>query len=407
MRIPQHPDIHLTYCLNVHPGESWEEHLAAIQTHAVAIRQQVAPDTDFGLGLRIGRQAAETLQDPAIRTACKEMLAAHHLYAFTINGFPYGTFHGTRVKESVYLPDWRSPERRTYTNMLADILADLLPEGVTGSISTVPGAYRRAVSDPAERETMAVSLGHVAARLDRIKKETGQLIRLGLEPEPDCILETTDELISFIEQDMTRFAIPAICQNYGMLAGRAEAIIRRHIGCCLDTCHMAMQFENPVDSLRKAKAAGIQISKIQISAALTAKDPPVTAAELAAFDDNVYLHQVRIRTSDGHIQRFPDLRPALEQSPPSQPPAGQTPREWRVHCHVPLFFTGTTALGTTASGLTPAFFAQAIEAGIPHWEIETYTLGVLPEALRTRRIDTSIAEEFAWLQQRLPTSPGA
>ena len=32
-------------------------------------------------------------------------------YVFTLNGFPYGAFHATRVKEHVYLPDWRDRRR--------------------------------------------------------------------------------------------------------------------------------------------------------------------------------------------------------------------------------------------------------------------------------------------------------
>lgn len=400
MRIAQHPKNHLTYCLNVHPGETWEENFAAIKTQALAVRAIVAPDVPFGLGLRLSRQAAESLMGLDARTAFKDFMAASNLYAFTINGFPYGAFHGTRVKEAVYQPDWRTRERVDYTLMLAGILADLLPEGVPGSISTVPGAYRAAVSDERDRAVMAAALGQVAVALERLSQERGRELSLGLEPEPDCLIETTEEMIAFMEKDMTATALPEVCRELGIAKPKAETIIRRRIGLCLDTCHAAMQFETPADALRKALAAGVSISKIQVSAALTAMDPPVTTAQLAAFDDNVYLHQVRIRDADGHVSRFPDLQPALAQMAPDDG-AQAAPREWRIHCHVPLDYTGDGTLGTTAGDLTPAFFSQALQSGIAHLEIETYTFGVLPASLQAVGITNSIANEFAWVLGRL------
>jgi hypothetical protein len=365
----------------------------------LTVRAIVAPGEPFGLGLRLSRQAAESLMDAGTRAEFKAFLVANNLYAFTINGFPYGAFHGTRVKEAVYQPDWRTRERVDYTLMLADILADLLPEGVPGSISTVPGAYRAAVTDDRDRTVMAAALGQVAVALERLSRERGREICVGLEPEPDCLIETTEEMIAFMQQDMTAGALPVVCRELGLAKPQGEAVIRRRIGLCLDTCHSAMQFETPSDALRKAIAAGINVCKIQVSAALTAMDPPVTTAQLAAFDDNVYLHQVRIRDANGRVSRFPDLQPALAKMTPGG--SVIAPREWRIHCHVPLDYTGDGALGTTAGDLTPAFFAQVLKSGIAHLEIETYTFGVLPASLRAAGITNSIANEFAWVQEKL------
>lgn len=404
MRIAQHPAAHLTYCLNVHPGETWAENFSAIQTHARAVRAIVAPSVPFGLGLRLSRRAAGSLMDPGTRQTFKDFLAANNLYAFTINGFPYGAFHGTRVKEAVYQPDWRTRERVDYTLMLAEILADLLPEGVPGSISTVPGAYRAAVTDARDRAVMAAALGEVAVALERLSNECGREISVGLEPEPDCLIETTEEMIAFMQQDMTAAALPVVCRELGIAKPQAEAVIRRRIGLCLDTCHSAMQFETPADALRKAIAAGVNVCKIQVSAALTAMDPPVTAAQLAAFDDNVYLHQVRIRDANGHVSRFPDLQPALAQMTPGGS-AQASPREWRIHCHVPLDYIGDGTLGTTAGDLTPAFFAQVLKSGIAHLEIETYTFGVLPASLQAVGITSSIANEYKWVRGKVESPP--
>ena len=396
MRLSGHPGMHLTYCLNVHPGETWAENIEAIRTQARAVKAAVAPGAPFGLGLRLGRAAAETLLDTGRRAAFRDLLAAEGMYVFTINGFPYGAFHGTRVKEAVYRPDWRAPERLAYTLMLAEILADLLPEGVRGSISTVPGAYREEAARDADRAAIAGALGRVAVALDRLAGERGRELCLGLEPEPDCLIETTGEMIAFMDRDMRDHALPVLRRETGGGAARGEAILRRRIGLCLDTCHLAMQFEDPSEGLRRARAAGVEVCKVQLSAALTARVPPVTAARLAAFDDDVYLHQVRIRAG-GRVRRFADLRPALTAAAR----ADGTSAEWRIHCHVPLYYTGEDGLGSTAGDLTAGFLAQVAREGVDHLEIETYTFGVLPAPLRARGVTGSIADEFAWVMERV------
>lgn len=398
MRISRPAGSHLTYCLNVHPGETWADHREAIRTHARAVKAAVAPDAPFGLGLRLGRPAAETLMDPGEREAIKELLATEGMYVFTINGFPYGAFHGTRVKEAVYRPDWRTPARLEYTLMLADLLADLLPEGVRGSISTVPGAYRAEASRDEDRAAVAVALGRAAGALQRLAEERGREICLGLEPEPDCLIETTGEMIAFMERDLCGQALPVLRRESGVSAAQAEAVLRRRIGLCLDTCHLAMQFEDPADGLRRARAAGVEVCKVQLSAALTARVPPVTAAQLAAFDDDVYLHQVRIRTAEG-VRRCADLAPSLAHL--ADAPADGASADWRIHCHVPLYYSGEGGLGSTAGDLSPAFFAQVAREGVDHLEIETYTFGVLPAPLRARGLTRSIADELAWVMERL------
>ena len=135
---------HLTYCSNIHPGESWEEVRHNLGLHLPAIRAQLSPDRPFGIGLRLSAAAARTLAQPDTLAEFRNFLEGGNFYVFTLNGFPYGKFHGTRVKEQVYRPDWQDPERLQYTNLLADLLAELLPlqPGLNGSISTVPGAFK-------------------------------------------------------------------------------------------------------------------------------------------------------------------------------------------------------------------------------------------------------------------------
>jgi sugar phosphate isomerase/epimerase len=381
MQLQRDPPLHLTYCLNIHPGETWADNLFAIRTKALAVRDRVASNRPFGLGLRLGRRAAETLAQPEARRDLKALLARENLYVFTINGFPYGPFHGTPVKERVYAPDWRDPARLEYTNLLANILADLLPEGVSGSISTVPGSFKPWIRTRLGVHLMAENLLWCVDHLAGLYAKTGREIHLGLEPEPGCFLESTDEVLRFFHEQLTPVN---------------ELRVRRHLGVCLDTCHMALQFEEPSDALARLAAAGIRISKVQLSAALEADAAPASLAALRAYDEPVYLHQVRARSAGGATAAWTDLPQALAELPGT--PAAEAVR---VHFHVPLFWEGAGALRSTASALSPAFFARLKLGATEHLEIETYTFGVLPEAQRAIGAVESLAREFQWVLARL------
>lgn len=383
MHITVDPAQHLTYCLNVHPGERWEDNFAAIRTKALHIRDRVCPGAPFGLGLRLGNEASLSLLQPENLQAFLQFLSDHNLYVFTVNGFPYGAFHQTRVKERVYQPDWRTPERVAYTCRLADILAVLVPEGIRGSISTLPCSYKAWISTEDEKRAMAQNLTAVALHLDDIFTRTGKRIHLGLEPEPDCLLETTEEAIRFFEKYL--------------FIDVQEALIRRHIGLCFDTCHMAIQFEDLAESLKKLVARDILISKIQLSAAPALHCDAETPAVLKGFCDPVYLHQVKVRDASGRILSCPDLPEALELHQAS----GSLQGEWRVHFHVPLYFTVMGDLRSTAGQLSPAFFKTARECGVEHLEIETYTFDVLPEDMRALGVEASIAAEYAWVLKQV------
>jgi hypothetical protein len=299
------------------------------------------------------------------------------MYGFTINGFPYGNFHKTRVKEAVYQPDWRTSERRDYTNRLADILVALLPHGVEGSISTVPVSYKPWMTGPADVEKAARMLLDCVKHLDHLHRETGKLIHLGLEPEPCCYLETTGEFITFYK---------------ALLAQGPEDLVRRHLGVCLDTCHVAIPFEDLAAAIAEYRHEGIRISKIQLSAALECDG--LSRAALKPFAEPVYFHQVKSRARDGSIGSWADLPDAL---------AERGAEVLRIHFHVPLFWEGSGALRSTSSSLTPAFWQLVREGVTSHLEIETYTFDVLPEALRQSNVNESIAREFKWVLSRLTT----
>jgi sugar phosphate isomerase/epimerase len=395
--------VHLTYCSNIHPGESWDEVRANLGTHLLAVRERLGRRGDFGIGLRLSARAAESLAQPAALAEFKAFLAKQGLYVFTLNGFPYGTFHGTRVKEAVYLPDWRSPERLRYTRLLAELLAELLPDApaggpaVTGSLSTVPGAFKPALGGAEDVARMVEHLLQQVAHLVALRARTGRVVALALEPEPHCFLETVDEVVGFFGAWLyAPAAVARVVQLTGLAPAAAAQALRDHLGLCLDLCHAAVEFEDPAESLRRLDEAGIPVHKMQISAGL--RLPTLDTAALAAlkrFDDPVYLHQVVQRGPAG-LSRFADLPEALAAL--SGPTAGL---EWRVHFHVPVFMETLAPFASTQPFVREVLARQRRHAVSAHLEVETYTWDVLPEPFRSGSVDAAVARELAWVLEEL------
>ena len=396
MRIQTDPQAHLTYCLNVHPGESWDENLQAIRQHALRVRDRVGSGKPFGLGLRLSDTASRTLAEPGQLATFRGFLADESLYAFTVNGFPFDTFHGQSVKENVYAPDWRTAQRRDYTIRLADILADLLGEGVAGSISTVPCSYAAWIRTDDDVRQMVRMLAETACHLHALAERTGRDICVALEPEPDCFIENTAGCLRFFAK-WSDSAAALVAETAGVSIDCGREIWRRHIGVCFDTAHAAVQFEDMVESLDLLTRAGIRIGKVQLSAALQLRPTPETLARLSEFADPVYLHQVKARRPDGRIDAFADLPAALAA------PSPQDWDEWRVHFHVPLFFTAHEGLASTSALLPGAFLAKALSV-CDHLEIETYTFTVLPAFLAIDDPADGIAREYEWLLPHLRRS---
>ena len=400
MRIHDDPPMHLTYCLNVHPGETWAENFAAVREHAVRVRDRVCgPDRAFGLGLRLSRQAAEQLAAPPAMDEFGTFLRENNLYVFTMNGFPYGRFHDTTVKQSVYAPDWRTAERRDYTVLLADILAELLDEGVAGSISTVPGSYGPWIESEAHVEAMVTMLAETARHLGDIRDRTGREIRLALEPEPDCFLETADDAEAFVTGPLIEIGGRALAAGGDIGPEAGEELLRRHIGVCYDTAHAAVAFEDPAGGLGRLAEAGVGVGKVHLSSAMRLTPTAEALKQLERFGDEVYLHQVKVRTPQG-IASFGDLPEALASAKP-QAGARSEDCEWRVHFHVPLYFEGCGQIRSTSSLLTGRLPGAIAAAGVEHVEIETYTFGVLPADLRPADIADGIAAEYEWVLREM------
>ncbi|MFI8794302.1 metabolite traffic protein EboE [Streptomyces sp. NPDC055105] len=357
----RHPDgstVHLAYCTNVHPAETLDGVLAQLRDHCEPVRKRLGRDR-LGIGLWLAKDAARALTtDPVALRGLRTELDRRGLEVVTLNGFPYEGFGAEEVKYRVYKPDWADPERLAHTADLARLLAALLPSDITeGTISTLPLAWRTAI-DPARRDVAYAALTTLAERLDALEELTGRSIRIGLEPEPGCTVETTGDAIAPL-----------------------TAVARDRIGVCVDTCHLATSFEDPATALDALAAAGIPVVKSQLSAALHAEHPGRAEVReaLAAFDEPRFLHQTRTLTPGG-LRGTDDLGEALAGGalPDTAP--------WRAHFHVPLHAAPAAPLTSTLPVLKDTL-TRLVGGAHPltrHLEVETYTWQALPPEVRPR-----------------------
>jgi sugar phosphate isomerase/epimerase len=378
--------LHLAYCTNIHRGVDWADTFASLEKYALAVRRQVAPDRPFAIGLRLGAAAARELAEPGTLARFRTWLRAQHAYVFTINGFPYGQFHGTRVKEQVYAPDWTSPERLAYTRQLFEILVQLLPEdpSVEGSVSTVPVSFKGFRLDDRQARLARRQLWECVEFLEQLSRRTGRRLHLGLEPEPLCYLETTGETVGFFEQ---------------LRADRpGDLRLDAHLGVNYDCCHLAIEYETPTDALGRLRRAGIKLSKIHLSNALRVHPTPEVRAALQPFVDTVYFHQVIERTAEGDLIRYGDLDEALA----TRVDGPQLDREWRIHFHIPLHAEPNRLFGTTADHVLGVLDEVKRHPGLcGHFEMETYTWEVLPAALKQHSVVDQLVAEYRWTLAQL------
>ncbi|MEV5843606.1 metabolite traffic protein EboE [Streptomyces sp. NPDC051985] len=368
--------VHLAYCSNVHQAEDIDGVVDQLSDYAEPVRRSLGADL-LGIGLWLARDVVTELsaRPEAVRRLRTE-LTARGLETVTLNAFPYGGFHREVVKKDVYRPDWADPARLRYTVDCARVLAGLLPDDARrGSVSTLPLAWRTPWP-PAQRDAARLALDRLAADLGELERETGRAIRVGFEPEPGCVVENT---------------VQAIRELGGVDPER--------LGICLDTCHLAVQFEEPAQALSRLATAGLPIVKVQASSALQAEDPadPEARRALARFVEPRFLHQTRT-ARHGTVTGVDDLPDAL---------AGglDTDSAWRVHFHAPLHAEPEPPLRTTAPELavTLAELLGSPQAVCDHIEVETYTWSVLPEHLRPRDAEglvAGLAAELAWIRDR-------
>jgi len=377
--------VYLAYCTNIHPAETWQETFAALQTHALRLKEILHGESKllepFPLAPRLSARAAAELLEGTNLTDFVQWVKQHDCRVFTINGFPFGAFHGTRVKENVYRPDWTERIRLDYTLQLFRILLPFLQAGEQGSVSTLPGSFKAFHAD----ETLIFDhLIQCAEEIEAMSQASGCDLHLGLEPEPLGHFENTQETLDFFRRlwDYTK----------------EPSVVQRRIGVNYDTCHFALEYDDCVNSLEAFRLAGIRISKVHLSAAL-ALDPrdPLALEALRSFDEPTYLHQVLLQMPDHSITRFTDLPDFFAADPRLAAQA----EEARVHFHIPLDADPMPPLRSTREHAAELLAYRNLQPDFcVHYEIETYTWGVLPGALQ-RPLEDHLAAEYRWVLERV------
>ena len=132
---------------------------------------------------------------------------------------------------------------------------------------------------------------------------------------------------------------------------------------------------------------------MQLSSALelTPQNANATKRALEPFNEPVYLHQVIQKDKNGTLTRFPDLPEALAALPQKDA------ERWRVHFHVPVFLERTTAFSTTQETILKTLDLHRQKPFTEHFEVETYTWSILPDALKLG-LTASIERELSWVQ---------
>jgi sugar phosphate isomerase/epimerase len=377
------------YCTNVHAGANLDETRANLQRYALAVKRRFRPDRPMGLGLWLSAQSARHLLDDQQLEAFAAWLHESGLVAFTLNGFPYGNFHQRVVKHAVYLPTWWDPLRMEYTRHLIRVLDRLLPPGAAGSISTLPIAWGSPAPAPDALDIAAGYLRQLADELADLEDRSGRLIHVDLEPEPGCVLQTSDDVVRFFDRYVS--------------SGADTDRRRRYLRVCHDVCHAAVMFEQQDQVWRRYSAAAIRVGKVQISSAvrvpfqsLDLTQGRAARAQLAAFAEDRYLHQTTVELKGGDPPAFyQDLPEALAEHASDDGLGG----EWRIHFHVPVYLARFGWLETSQLEIQACLAAAARLSDVEHFEVETYAWGVLPAELQQPDLATGIVRELEWFER--------
>ncbi len=357
---PENRRISLCYSMNVHPGEGLDDVLSSLREFVVPLKKRLGVTGPMAVGLRLARQAAEESESRA--GELKTLLDAEGLEAVTCNAFPFGDFHAESVKEDVYRPDWSDGKRATYTLRCAVVLAAMNARRKRVSLSTVPLSFKGWGS------SINASIGRLldlVNPLSAVERKSGVRVRVGLEPEPFCLLETARETAEFWTSQFR----PAARARFGP---GAEVLVKSYLGVCVDTCHHAVRWEELAAVYELYKEAEIPVTKIQLSSALEAP----STDELQPFVEPRYLHQVVAQSGEARV----DL------------PGPKIEGPVRCHFHVPVHKTEVGGVATTRQQMLDGLAEGLRRNATDCYEIETYTWDVLP--LREGELLDSLEAEY-------------
>ena len=389
---------HLTYSTLVHPADDWDQLWKSVNTYLPQVKSRMSPNQTFGTCLRISAPSAAALSaDPVKRADLKKFLADNDLYVYTANAFVYGVFKKQIIKEDVYEPDWQTDDRVEYTMQVANLLAELAPEGIEPSIQSAPLGFKPKVTGDNVVQTYTTNVIRVVSHLVKLHEDMGRVVTLGLEPEPRCFLETTDETVDYFTRHLySGETAKRLAKATGLNEADAAVAMRKHTGVVFDIGHQAVGYEDIPTSLQKLVDSGVQIVKLQEAASMFMPNvTQKTVDALQPFAKTIYLSQT-CQKKDGKTTWFLNLEDAFEDWYKNP-----GPRDWRTHFHVPVFLNDLGAFGTTRFALEEALAFHRKTPLSAHLEIETYTWDVLPDHLKTGDIVEYVCREMDWVKGQL------
>jgi hypothetical protein len=385
--------VRLAYCQNVHPAGTIAETLTDMRAVTLPLRERVAPDATFGVGLYFPDALARAMTAKPGEGELGELvlfLEANRLDPFTWNAFPHSRFDQDGLKADVFKPTWKDRARIDFTLAVARCAVTLHARAGTNgpkdhvSISTHTGMYGAWVKGRSDLEECMLQLARVIDDLARMEEASGVRIVLALEPEPFANAGSGAELQAFFEA-CSQCALELLEEERNRDTARAKELLRRHLGWCLDACHAAVGFED--DPL--APLTALTLGKFQYANAIEVRSPASNTAgveALLALDEPRYLHQVegrgrkRMSVADIGLLRA-DLGGAARAD-------WMECDAWRCHFHVPVDLASAGAgLGTTRATADELLARLLIDpsrwsTNDLHVEIETYTWDVLPGHVR-------------------------
>ncbi|MEW6983609.1 metabolite traffic protein EboE [Colwelliaceae bacterium 6471] len=371
----------IVYCSNVHPYSTLDGLREQLIKHVLPIKQKRNLNS-MALGLWLNQALVnEILANPEKMLTLTKLFEQEKLIILTLNAFPQETFHAEQVKANVYLPDWSDNARFNYTKQLVKIIcqySSLFNNEV--SISTVPLGYKRGWC--ADKHAIACNhLSSLSKLLAEVKKSAAKHVTVCLEMEPDCVLESSQEMVAFFQNDL-------------MIAKYPE--IRRHLGVCFDICHQAVMHENINDSLTLFEKSGITIGKIQVSNALqfNNSDRHVVLTELEPYMHSPYLHQIKTQLHN-RILSTDDLSPLTLTRLTEQGVS-------RVHFHVPINRQKLTdTITTTQKSILATLDYLELAKIKPNLEVETYTWALIDGDADSEQLNQHLVSELTWLTEQL------
>ncbi len=391
------PTLLFSYEMNVHPARSLQEFVGVLDRFVVPIRDRVAPGQPFGIVPHVGRALIDDLRSKKQRDALRAALYARDLFVFSINAFPLEDFHKRRVKEEVYSPPWTKVERATLTCAIADLMADLLPQGMVGTISTLGGTYRAWGDGPRDHAAIGRNYSRVVTHLAKLERDRGATIVLTAEPEPDTTFEVASDVVTLFRDNIAPHALSTIGKPLGLSKRKAEETLHRFFQVNLDVCHQSVLFRDPVREWKTLEAAGLRVGKLHVTNAIALKNParsPAAVRELRQYREPKYLHQFAGRRRDGTIVRGSDLNRLNAQHLSEC-------EEIRVHYHVPLSRARLDRLSTTRKETADAVAHARRHSDPPHIVIETYTWPLLAATKHATELVNGITRELRWTEALL------